>query len=871
MIAPKGAHRHGVAALFVLSGASGLVFEIIWVRQLGHWVGHSTVAVSLVVAAFLTGLVLGSWWGGPTADRDPHPLRRYALLELATGLTALGVSLVLSRVTPLTLWLAEAPGAQAAMANPWLRHLLAFVLLLPPTILMGATLPTLARYLVADPRRAGRPFATLYALNTLGAALGCGLGGFVLIGRWGLLRTALAAALVNLVVAALAGALHHAAGRTPATGSPRALEPSPDAVPTDVQPTDRLRLALIAAATGFAAISCEVLWFRVLRAFVKSSTYAFTLLLVVFLLGIVAGGAYYARTLAHHPRPWRLLADTQGLLAAAVTASVALLGRAGTLATWLAPHLGSHADTDNDLLHVLLGLVVVGPPAALMGVSFPLVAALGARSVVFGPGGRIATAVGNLSALNTLGGALGSLVTTLFLVPALGAQRSFLVAVALGTGAALLAAQRAEGTLRLRGIAGQSPRVALALVAAWAVLPGDYLLRATTQFPRAQVVAVREGRDGTAAVLRYTRETVCRASRNRCRHRCGLDFRYEQLLFGTISYASTIPPARRYMRALAHLPMLYRAEAPSDVLEVCFGTGTTAGAFLTHDTLRTLTVVDINPDVFALAPHFAESNLGVATHPRTRLLAEDGRHHLATTPDRYDLISLEPPPPTAEGAASLYTREFYAVARRRLRGGGILAQWIPLDQQTATLNRAMLAAMLAAFPYVELFIPARLEGVALASDRPLRADLAAWARRWSVPAVRDNLAQVGFSDPAQLLATRVLDAPGSRHWALGALAVTDDLPTVEFYRAWPGPAFGLDAVLSHATDPAEGLAPAEAARVRAFVPAERALMRSWDLYLRRDLPGARRAAHRARDTLGPSPYTDYLTHLEYDCLNLDDP
>jgi len=869
--APAGVHRHGVAALFVLSGASGLVFEIIWVRQLAGWVGHGTVAVSLVVAAFLTGLVLGAWWGGPRADRDPQPLRRYALLELATGFAALGVSLALSQVTPVTLWLAATPWGHAAMSGPWVRHLLAFALLLPPTSLMGATLPTLARYVVADPRRAGRPFATLYAVNTLGAALGCGLGGLVLIGRWGLLRTALAAAVLNLVVAALAALLYRTANHAP---SPEADLPSPEAStpsPDGPEPGDGLRLAGIAAVTGFAAIACEVLWFRVLRAFVKSSTYAFTLLLVVFLLGLVGGGLLYARRLAQHPRPWRLLAEVQGLLAVAVTASVALLGRAGSLAAWLGPRLGSHADTDNDLLHALLGLAVVGPSAVLMGVSFPLVASLGAARVGHGTHRGIGAAVGNLSALNTLGGALGALLTTLALVPALGAQRSFVLAVGLSVGASLVAGRRAEGALTWRGDAGQSPRIALALGLVWALLPGDYLLRATTQFPRAEVLAVREGRDGTAAVLRYNRASVCRASRNRCRTGCDVPFQYEQLLFGTISYASTIPPARRYMRALAHLPMMYRAEAPSDVLEICFGTGTTAGAFVTHNTLRSLTVVDINPDVFALGPFFAESNHGVVRHPRTRLLAEDGRHHLATTAARYDLVSLEPPPPTAEGAASLYTREFYALARSRMRPGGVLAQWIPLDQQTAPLNRAMLAALGSTFAHVELFVPARLEGVVLASDRPLTVDLAAWARQWAVPAVRESLAGVGFSEPAQLLATRVLDDAGSRRWSRGAEPVTDDLPTVEFYRAWPGAPFRLDAMMPWASDPAAGLSAPEAARVHTFVGPERALQRSWDHHLRGDLDAARREAHRARDSLGSNSYTEYLTHLEYDCLNLDDP
>lgn len=848
------AHRR-VVALFVLSGASGLVFEVIWVRQLALWVGHGTVAVSLVVAAFLAGLVFGSVLGGRLADRGGRLVRVYAALEAFTGLAALAVSVLLSRASALSSWIAD-HGPTFASALP-ARLLVGFVVVLAPTVAMGATLPVLTRHLARSRDRVGAPLATLYALNTLGAATGCAIAGFALMGALGMLKTALVASCANLVVASLAWTLDGSVTPPESTRDDAAPEGGPET------PNARATLMVIAGATGFAAIACEVLWFRVLHAFVKSSTYAFTLLLVVYLAGLVLGGFVYARRLASHARPWELLADVQSAQAAATLVSVALLGRASSIASALSRDA---AAGDDDLVHLAIGAVVILGPAALMGVSFPLVASIGARE-----GRGVGSSVGALAAANTLGGALGSIVTGLALIPTLGTLRAFSIAASLSVLSSLLARARASGAVTLRGEQGRTARVAVAVALALVAVPGDYLVRAVTTFPRARVLAAREGRDGTAAVLGYDRATVCAASRNRCRTRCSTDFSYQQLLFGTVSYASTIPPAKRYMRALAHLPMLvHRDPRGLDVAEVCFGTGTTAGAFTAHASLRSLTIVDINRDVFGFARHFAASNHGVLDDPRVRAVVEDGRHHLATSRGAWDVVSLEPPPPTAEGAASLYTREFYVAARRRLRPGGVVAQWIPLDQQTADLDRAMLAAMRSEFREVEVYIPSREEGVVLASDAPLAPDLAQWRARW-LPSVAASLADAGFSSPESLAATRVLDTAGVRAWLNGAAAMTDDLPSVEFYRTHPGAPFRVASMLSLAPAEPVGDSPSSRALTRRYERLERTGMEAWERSITGDLAGARRLVAEMRRDDPEGGYTRYLSELEYDCLNLSDP
>ncbi|MEZ4406380.1 MAG: fused MFS/spermidine synthase [Polyangiales bacterium] len=304
-----------VAALFTLSGASGLVFELVWVRLLGLWTGHSAVAVSLVVAAFLAGLGLGNALGGRLADATPRPLRAYAAAEALTGLSALAVTLLLSRATDLSLALASLGPAAASLAA---RASLAFVVLLLPTAAMGATLPLLVRWASRSPDGVGASLARLYALNTLGAAAGCALAGFVVVGALGFTLTALLAAALDLAVAA--GALALSRRHTTPTSSVTEDPPAPLGA-----------VGFAALASGFASIACEVLWFRVLHAFVRSSTYAFTALLVVFLAGLVGGGALATRWLHAPDRAESRLRDALLVSAALVLTSVALLGRVSFL------------------------------------------------------------------------------------------------------------------------------------------------------------------------------------------------------------------------------------------------------------------------------------------------------------------------------------------------------------------------------------------------------------------------------------------------------------------------------------------------------------------------------------------------------------
>lgn len=844
-----------VGLLFVASGMSGLVFEVIWVRYLTLVVGHTTFAASLVVSAFLAGLVLGSLGLGRLADGLNRPLLAYGLLEAATGVLALGITHVLATL-PERLSALGLPGGGPLP----LRGVLAFLLVLPPTFVMGGTLPVLMRFVARELEGLGRSFGVLYSLNTLGAALGCGLAGFYLIGAVGLWRTAALAAGLNLLVGVAVFLLHLWLRPEPLPASaPAPASPAPEASSV-FHGARRTLLVAAFALCGFASISYEVLWFRVLSTSLDSTTYAFTILLVTFLLGLVVGGLVYSLKLAGRVRELELFVSVEALLSFAGLLSLALLGMSrpvGQVLSGLVGGWGPNAVYVGMLLHASLVILV---PASLIGVVFPLVVQLTTRHVA-----SAASNVGLLYSVNTLGGIVGSLLVGFVLVPAVGTQWTFVLVCVLNMALAL-GVQALDPEARPSARRSMWAGAALLAVAV-ALVPGDLLVRAFAEHVDSRVRFVHEGVDGALAVLEYDNASVCDSGLYQCGPGCREKrFRHQQLLFGSVSYANTALPRKRYMATLAHLPMLLHPE-PREVLQVCFGTGSTAGSFASHPGLRSLTIVDTNPDVLAAAPHFAEHNHGAAEDPRTHVVFDDGRHFLLSSQGRYDVISFEPPPPRSAGVVSLYTTEFYREVKQRLAPGGVLAQWIPLQQQPDNLTRGMVASLLESFSEVTLWIPSDYEAVLVAADRPLTVDVAGWEARWAQASVARSLADVGFTSPYGLAGTYVAGTEALRRWTRGYSPVTDDHPAVEYFLFNADKPFDPEALLAMAQPPVlAGTETWDAARLSRELEANRRVLESTRLKRAGEWEAAKARVEEARAEVGDNAFLSFLADLELDCL-----
>ena len=757
-----------IYVMFLASGAASLIYQVVWFKQLQFVLGSSTFAVSMTVAGFFFGLSLGSWLGGKLADRVRRPLGAYALLELALGILAILVTLFLSN------WSAWAPGLAPLVGDPsfkggLLTVVFSFGTLVLPTMLMGATLPILAKHVVREHTVLAQRIGVLYGVNTLGAAIGCAAVGFVLIGALGVLQSAFAGSLVYLSNAALAGVLTRRAARngsSAATTSVAAPQTSPPA-PTDSSWRTTVLVAVF-AVSGFASIAYEVLWFRVLANFQVHTVFAFSAMLATYLVGLVLGAFICARFLA--PRKDRLLAyfaRLQLLIAVGGLLTVGLLGRSRNMALafneWMQP-LNSQRGLFDWLAGttetMFLCVVVLLLPTTLIGISLPLASELTIQHVSV-----LGRRLGRLYALNTLGGTLGSLTAGFVLVPYLGTQASLTLIVVLNLLLFLVvvASQpslRGDGRLRRLSVGG----IVFVCAGTW-ILGPRYLTAAQTAFEKARVLAFRETRDATFVVLGYQSEGTGA---------------FQQLLVNGWSYANNSMPGRRYMATLAHLPALLHRD-PRSALIGCIGTGTTVGSLTLHPELRKIVAVDLSEAVFDFAPLFVPLNHSFHLEPRVDKVVADVRHYLLRSSQTFDVITFEPPPPHDAGVVNLYSQEFYALAKRRLAAGGVVAQWMPLDFSRQAIPRMMIRTMMAEFPYVSLWIPNRMEGVAIGSMEPLNVDLGEWRRRMQLPGLRDDMAAIGFHSPEDLAATFVAAGRALEGFIGDGPIVTDDRPRIEYF------------------------------------------------------------------------------------------
>jgi len=738
----RRAPDRAVLALFTASGASGLTFQVLWARQLGTVVGATTQAITAVVAVFMAGLALGGFLGARMAPRLPHPLAAYGRIELNIGAAALLVSFLLPALEGL----------------PWVgaRYLAAVACLLVASSLMGMTYPVVVEACGRQDRAAG----LLYALNTAGAAAGCLAAGFAGIGLLGVRGTALVAGLVNLLCGAGALLLARAA-------PPAAAAPSVAAEPVGERPGPALLIAFCCGAAGLAA---EILWTRALIPYLNSSTYAFTAILTVFLLALAAGSSVASRRsgpLTPQQAAARLLV-IQVALAAAIAATPRLMTlveqlftgyvgvrRVMTLQDWLVTVTGVFLRT----------ATVIGLPALLMGASFPLCLKLLPRG-----GDRGGRNAGLVSAANTLGGIVGSVAAGFVLLPALGVITGLFVTAAVAVLVATLALLRTTPSPPLR-------RNALLLLAAgvaslWLLLPARRVPFVGRLAETHQLVLLDEGPQDTTAVVDI-----------------GTGNARQRLIFSNgISYTGDNAPSRRYMRLLGHLPALL-ADDPSDSLVICVGTGMTAAAVARHPQVRSLALVDISPVVHHTLPLFAHVNDRVWTDPRVAVVRADGRQFMGATGIPYGVITLEPPPPRAAGAASLYTAEIYQRARRAMRPGGVIAQWLPLHGLTEAELMLLSRTFIQVFPDAALFMLNPYEAALVGSPGPLVLDAARLRDRLGVPAVASSLASVGFSDAgveaqlAEIVALAPLHGRALARFVGPGPVVTDDRPLAESFAA----------------------------------------------------------------------------------------
>lgn len=753
-----------VPACFFLSGFAGLALEMVWSRMLGLHIGGSAEAVTAVVTAYMAGLGLGSLAASTFAARIARPLRLYALLEVAVALFAVASPLVLQ--APEGLYRLAHDREEISRALPFaVRFGTSLVLLMIPTLAMGATLPLL----VEDLTRRGGAYATrvamLYGINTVGAVAGTVTAGFILLPGFGNTVTLWVAAGLDVLVALLlwAGPARDPAGimalarpepedqdtrpalRAPAHGKKHAATargPKPDVEPP---PGDfHRRITLLAfALSGALAMTYELGWTRRLTTLLGSSVYSFALLLATFLTGLGFGSLLVGPLLRVLRRPILALAVVLGLTGVAALAGTALLNAVpGMLRDLLVSH---HRDPRAILTGELgIAALVLLPAALLLGAAFPLAARLVHREGESG-----GHAIGRAYAVNTAGTVVGAAGAGLFLLPALGSFPTLAAAawthVALGVGLALAAPGGLVPRLAVAAmvaVLGAAMRVASPAPDLFHLNYGIVSLMrdidrglapqpSLAELARLDVnplrlLSVKEGRSATVAVV-------------------SLWERRWLAINGKVD-ASTGDPTQVL---LGQLPMIL-ADSTRRVLVIGYGSGITTHSVLTHPVGRVETV-ELEPEVVRAGRFFADRNGWDTPDPRGVIHFEDGRTHLTYTRHQYDVIISEPSNPWIAGVNNLFTAEFYRLVRRRLAPGGLFCQWLHGYEMSRPTMASLLGTLGEVFPGAEVYQQSRDFLVVWKQDGafPTRARL---ERAFANPKARLDLARVGYLGPEDLLA-----------------------------------------------------------------------------------------------------------------------
>ncbi len=734
-----------VGAAFFASGAVALTLEIAWIRKASLVFGATSFGLSTVLAVFFAGLALGSYALGRVSARSDRPLRLYAVLEFAVGI--LGIASPAAFGVADSIYHAAYPRLfENFAALSALRFLCLVGILLPPTFLMGGTLPLLARQYVRRENRVAGPVAGLYALNSLGAAAGALATGFVWIPRLGVDASMRLAGVVGCGIGLAVAAVSWKRSIEP-LGSP---VPPATAIASEPTPAARF-VPLLFFASGFVALGNEVVWARFLSLLLHNTVYTYTLTLAVVLVGIGVGSLLSGRWLDRiggiRGRA-RLFGAIHVLLGLVVLGSLYL--PVSFWRTWADPErLGSQ---------LALVSAVLLLPALLSGVSFPLAI----RMVVERPG-LAGPSVGRLSALNTAGGILGSLGIGFVFLPMLGLDISVRITTALS-----LAIGVAAWWLLVPG-SGVVGRWALSLgaVACWVWIPVESGLRLPADYlgPRESLIDFREGVGAHLAVIERQGKRELEIDRLWQ----GEDGKSHQIL-------------------AAHIPMLLHPD-PKRILAIGLGPGQTASRFLLYPIER-LDCVEIERELISLVEdHFDADWMRDA---RTRFIVEDGRSYIDHADAQYDVISIEVGQTFRPGLAAFYTVEFYERARERLHPGGLASQFVPIHFLSLEQFESVVASFVHVFPHSvlwynrgELLLIGRTDGpVLLQGNRLQELENEALARdlafsHWGGPRFHVNR-------PENFAAAYLVGAQGLAAIATGAAHYRDDRPVLDYETSYRG-------------------------------------------------------------------------------------
>ena len=784
-----------ILTFFFLSGATGLIYEVVWNRMLMLVFGATVFAVATVLTAFMAGMALGSFYFGRFIDRrgegrsQGSPLRVYAYLEAGIGVFALLLPFILVGVEAIYVAIHRSLYTSFYILS-FVKFLFCFAVLIIPTTLMGGTLPVISKFFTSPSmNRLGWNIGLLYAVNTFGAVLGCFSAGFILIRAIGVSGTIYLASAVNIVITLGILLLSRGEKGSPAyNGQAETPVPPEGAGKMLALPGWAGQLALwVIAVSGFCALAYEVLWTRVLTLFLGSTTYAFTTMLSAFLCGIALGSVLLARFIDARKDLLTILGAAQIGIALLAVLLIPVFGKLYSIGvTFTRPGWWTFI-----VSRFALSFLVMLIPTMLMGASFPLVSKIYARS--FRDLGR---SIGDVYSVNTLGSILGSFLAGFILIPRIGVQRSIMIVAFLNVAAGAMV--MVMGIVYFASRAGTSRNtfrasllgvsIIVIAVASTLVDVGQPLTRFTAVFKgpgeENELLFYKEGVDASVTVVEDP-QGVRRAFVDA--NQAAEDSRWDLPSHSIIG----------------HLPILLHPD-PKTALVIGFGMGVTSWSISRHGVQ--VDAIEISPGIVEANKYFPKINHNVLDDPLVNLIVDDGRNYALTTDKRYDMISTGIIHPlVSANSAAFYTTDFYELCKKILtppsippasggengreipasggeNRGGIMCQWVPLHRLPEEHYKMIIRTFKAVFPHTTLWYKYTPDfSILIGTPERLRIDYLNFKRRIEKESVKADLEAVNMADPLALLDSFMMDEDTIDQYVGPGPLHTDKRPRMEFF------------------------------------------------------------------------------------------
>jgi len=772
-----------ILTLLFFSGTCGLIYEILWMKMLSLVIGNTVFSITTVLTAFMGGLALGSFLAGRFEDRIKNPLRIYGLLEGGIGAYALLLPFLIAGTEPLFRFIYQNV-SPSFYGFSLLRFFVCGIILLVPTTLMGATLPVISKYFVKRQTHLGWTVSKIYGVNTFGAVLGSFAAGFILIPRLGITLTIYSAAFLNLAIAAIVLILFR---NPPQVGLEEKKEEfkkkkkkkKKREIEEEVSRGTWSKITFVVLAgiglSGVAAMIYQIAWTRVLSLSIGSSVYTFSLIVTAFICGLALGSLFIGKFIDRRKHLVLGLAVVEGIIGISALLIVPVLGKLPVVAA------KSVFSSINSFKHVHFAeFAIIFPllliPTFMMGAAVPMAIKICTRDV-----SRVGRFFGNVYAVNTLGAIIGSFIAGFLLIPWLGAQNSIFIAVAMNIAVACMIFLHAPTLPLVRRTAGALVTAVAAVTIWFPISKWDASLLTSGPYLYADLyknVSVQKGLELEAAMkegyqLLYFKEglnAVVSVKKTADR-----DLVLE--INGKADASAKSDVATQLM--LGHLPLLLHQSA-EDALIIGLGSGMTLGAVERYP-IKAVDVVEIEPAVVEASQYFQDFTNDALNDPRVNLITADGRNHLALSSRQYDVIISEPSNPWVAGMANLFTREFFELAKQRLRKGGVMCQWVHAYSMYSVDFKTIVRTFHAVFPHAAVW-EASLGGDYLLIGFPedLSVDYEILMGRLDEERMRADLRKMNMTDLASFLIKFVITEEAIAEYTKGAPLHTDDNALLEY-------------------------------------------------------------------------------------------